>query len=95
MLGLFVGLRARYERDVDQRAEAERDYLLSRYLFPAQRLLCREQLAATARCNVDRFESLESGHPRSLAALAREVLTRCRGNGWTDPDFAHGGGSSQ
>jgi hypothetical protein len=73
LLGLFVGLRARHERDVDERAAAERDYLLARYLFPTQRVLCREQFAATALANFDRFEPFEPGHPTTLWSLGDEV----------------------
>lgn len=76
MLGLFVGLRARHYRDVNWYVEAEQDYLLARYLFPAYRVNCREQLAATALANLDRFEPYEPGHPDTLWALAGEVAAK-------------------
>jgi hypothetical protein len=73
LLGLFVGFRARHNRDSGRLALAERDYLLARYLFPEYRRNSREQMAATARCNVSRFEEDEPGHPANLWALGVEV----------------------
>jgi len=73
MLGLFVGLRARHQRDVGQHREAEEDYLLARYLFPAYRINAREQLAATGVGNLDRFEPHEPGHPNTFPALKQEI----------------------
>src|SRR5262249_23420294 len=39
MLGEFVGLRGRHMRDIGNLAEAQRDFLLARYLFPTSRHL--------------------------------------------------------
>jgi Transglutaminase-like superfamily len=78
LLGIFVGLRARHARDIRNYVQAERDYLLARYLFPAHRINSREQLAASARCNMDRFESLEPGHPTTLWALGRDLHESCQ-----------------
>ncbi len=74
MLGLFVGLRARHLRDVSQLAAAERDLLLARYLFPANRTNSREQIAASCEANIGRFERDEPGHPMTLWALGNEIL---------------------
>lgn len=85
LLGLFVGLRARHYRDVKQHAEAEGDYLLARYLFPAYRVNSREQLAATALSNLDRFEPYEPGHPDTLWALAGEISAKYHDRQSLDP----------
>jgi Transglutaminase-like superfamily len=78
LLGLFIGLRARYERDIREHALAERDYLLARYLFPAHRVHSREQMAATALANLNRFETYEAGHPDNLWGLSEEVRNMVR-----------------
>lgn len=67
MLGLFVGLRARHFDNTGRFAEAERDYLLARYLFPQNRHLYNAQVETSIQNSVELFEPFEKGHPRDLA----------------------------
>lgn len=68
MFGIFVGLRARHMWDTGDFAEAEKDYLLARYLFPANRHLHVKGTAAAVLRSTARFDPDEDGCPFSLAA---------------------------
>jgi hypothetical protein len=83
MLGCFVGLRARHMRDIGEMAEAERDYLLARYLFPANRYMYYHATGVAIRQSAERFEENEEGSSRGLA---RE-LSRVHHGGWVDEDL--------
>jgi hypothetical protein len=67
MLGIFVGLRARHMWDTGAVAEAEKDYLLARYLFPVNRYLYGQMMVATLLKSKTLFEPDEEGSPVSLA----------------------------
>ena len=76
LLGLFVGLRARHLENVNRLAEAERDYLLARYLFPRNRHLCISQIQISVQCSMELFEPHERGHPTELAMWLDEVVRK-------------------
>jgi hypothetical protein len=74
MLGLFVGLRARHLQNTNRMAEAERDYLLARYLFPQNRQLHFSLNQTSVLCSLDRFEPGEKGHPSELAVRLQQLV---------------------
>jgi len=63
MLGQFIGLRARHLDDTQRYAEADRDYLLARYLFPNNRYLYISQNQVSVQQSIELFEPNEKGHP--------------------------------
>jgi hypothetical protein len=67
MVGIFVGLRGRHMRDTGRTDDAERDYLLARHLFPANRKLYLEATEAAVLRSERLFEPGELGSPQSLA----------------------------
>jgi len=67
MLGIFVGFRGRHMRDTGRWDEAERDYLLARHLFPANRKLYLDATGVAVERSVRLFEPGELGSPQSLA----------------------------
>lgn len=69
MLGAFLGLRGRHMRDTGRHAEAERDYLLARWLFPNSRRLFVDAMAVTVPQGEKLFEPNETGSPQSLAEV--------------------------
>jgi hypothetical protein len=80
MLGVFLGMRARHMRDTGLMAEAEKDYLLARHLFPTNRRLYVDALAVIVPCGLRLFEPGEVGSPQTLVGLVNESL------GWShDP----------
>jgi hypothetical protein len=83
MLGCFVGLRARHMKDIGETAEAERDYLLARYLFPANRYMYYGATGVSIKQSAERFEENEEGSPRGMA---RE-LSKMHNGGWVDEDL--------
>jgi hypothetical protein len=74
MLGVFVGLRGRHMRDIGEWKEAEADYLLARWLYPASRLHYREEMALALRRGAELFEPGEIGSPESLAEEIASVF---------------------
>jgi hypothetical protein len=67
LLGIFVGFRGRHMRDTGRAEEAERDYLLARHLFPMNRKLYIDAMAAAVQRSERLFEPGELGSPQSLA----------------------------
>ncbi len=67
MLGIFIGFRGRHMRDTNRLAEAEGDYLLARHLFPSNRKLYIDAMAAAVQRSERLFEPGELGSPQSLA----------------------------
>jgi hypothetical protein len=63
LLGTFIGMRGRHFRNTPHFFEAERDYLLARYLFPESRDLYLDQSRLSTQCSTARFEPDEEGHP--------------------------------
>lgn len=85
MLGAFVALKARHQQDIGkaQRDEvvmlaSEEDWLLSRFLFPKQRLTYKNQLAISAMRGEQLFSSAESGHPISFAQFLTDMYSPLR-----------------
>ncbi len=74
MLGLFLGLRARYFENTNRLTESEPDYLLARYLFPQNRCLYIAQNQISIQCSMDLFEPHEKGHPMELACWLQDVV---------------------
>jgi hypothetical protein len=74
MLGLFFGLRARHFDNINRLEEAERDYLVARYLFPRNRQLYVAQNQASVQCSMELFEPGEKGHPTELACWLQDVV---------------------
>ena len=62
-----MGLRARHTRDTGRADEAERDYLLARHLFPANRKLYIAAMAVAIERSGRMFEPGELGSPQSFA----------------------------
>ncbi len=73
-LGVFVGLRARHLENTHRFPEAERDYLLARYLFPQNRSLYFGQSQISVQVSMDLFEPGERAHPIELAEWLQEVV---------------------
>ena len=67
LLGIFLGLRGRHMRDTARADEAERDYLLARYLFPSNRKLYMSATVSAVEHSARLFEPGEEGSPQSLA----------------------------
>lgn len=86
MLGAFVGLRARHLQDVGKQAGSEEqmlasepDWLLARQLFPANRVLYKNQMVITTMRGATLFDADEAGHPLTYAACLDELrLHRAR-----------------
>ncbi len=74
MLGQFFGLRARHYENTVRLPEAERDYLLARYLFPQNRQLYVAQNQISVQVSMDLFEPHEKGHPAELAHWLQQVV---------------------
>jgi hypothetical protein len=77
MLGVFLGLRARYFADAGQLDRAERDYCLARSQFPASRGMLMASIPALLWRSRGLFDAGEPGHPAMLA--------RALAGGETDP----------
>jgi hypothetical protein len=80
MLGAFLGLRARhfqdvgkYNRDVKTILASEPDWLLARGLFPASRVLYKNQFVVAVLRGERLFEPDEAGHPSSVSACIDEI----------------------
>jgi hypothetical protein len=71
-LGLFVGFRGRHMRDTGQYDEAQRDYLLARWLFPNSRQLYIDAMALAMPQGERLFEPDEVGSPQSLGEVLAE-----------------------
>jgi hypothetical protein len=70
-LGVFVGLRGRHMRDIGNLAEAQKDFLLARYLFPSCRHLYFLGTWVSIQQSVDLFEDGEEGTPQNLAEVLK------------------------
>lgn len=74
MLGVFVGLRARHLENTSRFGAADRDYLLARYLFPANRCLYIAQNQSSVQCSMDLFDPHEKGHPIELSYWLQDLV---------------------
>lgn len=74
LLAVFLGARARHLENVNCFAEAERDYLLARYLFPRNRQLFINQNQVSVTNSMDLFEPEEKGHPIELAIWLKQLV---------------------
>lgn len=74
LLGVFIGLRARHLDDTHRYAEANRDYLLARYLFPNNRYLYISQDQVSVQQSIELFEPGEKGHPIEVCASMRLLV---------------------
>ena len=74
MLALFFGARGRHLENMDHYEEAERDYLLARYLFPRNRHLYVSQNQTSIQCSLELLEPGEKGHPTELVTWLQEVV---------------------
>jgi hypothetical protein len=72
MLGVFVGFRGRHMRDTGRYDEAQRDYLLARWLFPNSRQLYIDAMATAVPYGEKLFEPDETGSPQSLGEVLAE-----------------------
>ena len=84
MLGLLLGLRARHFENTLRMAEAERDYLFARYLFPRNRQLYIAQNQVSVQWGAAFFEPGEKGHPIELASWLQEVIRVAQ---WTNSKY--------
>jgi hypothetical protein len=66
MLGVFVSLRARHYRDIGEVDLADRDYALSRFLFPNYRSAYIDAMVPMLMRGKSLFDDTELGHPKSL-----------------------------
>jgi hypothetical protein len=66
MLGVFVSLRARHYRDIGEVDLADRDYALSRVLFPNYRNAYIDAMVPMLMRGKSLFDDAELGHPKSL-----------------------------
>jgi hypothetical protein len=73
MLGVFLGFRARHLVDTGRPADAERDYLLARHLFPINRKLAIAQHHVSLQQFAELFEPHEKGDPVELAEGLQQV----------------------
>jgi hypothetical protein len=85
LLGIFVGCRARHMWDTDRLDEAERDFLLARYLFPSNRKLYSGATEVTVQRSVRLFEPGEVGSPQSLADWLHAKYRVPHPSGWERP----------
>ena len=74
MLAVFFGARARHFENILRHHEAERDYLLARYLFPRNRALYIGQNQVSVQNSMELFEPNEKGHPVELLSWLRQVV---------------------
>jgi hypothetical protein len=74
MLAVFFGARARHLENVHCFGDAERDYLVARYLFPRNRQLYINQNQVSVQNSMDLFDPGEKGHPIELATWLRQVV---------------------
>ncbi len=72
VFGIFFKHRARHRVDVGELVGAERDLLLARNLFPANRMANRMLLGVMAQLNRDRFAPDEAGHPATWRSAQYE-----------------------
>lgn len=80
VLGCFIGLRARHlmdvgksERDATKILASERDWLLARQLFPANRTLYKNQMLVSSLRGGQLFEQHEAGHPSTYALCLNDI----------------------
>jgi hypothetical protein len=72
MLGIFLSLRARHFRDVGKFSLSERDYLLARYLFPANRDIYMNAMGVLVLRGMHLFHMNDSGSPLKLVEWIRD-----------------------
>jgi hypothetical protein len=85
MVAMFIALRARHFRDVGEAELAERDYLLSRVIFPQHRQTFIASMMPSIRRGAALFDPHEVGHPDSLfedfaPSMAPDVHSQFRSN---------------
>jgi hypothetical protein len=66
MLGVFVALRGRHYRDIGELDLADRDFALSRVLFPNYRHAYIDAMVPMLTRGKSLFDDTELGHPKSL-----------------------------
>lgn len=76
MLGVFVGMRARYYWDTNQYDRADRDYTLAKVLYPNHRYCFRESIRAIVWRGEQLFEPYETGHPATMAEWLASMYLR-------------------
>lgn len=76
MLGVFVGMRARYYWDTKQYDPADRDYALARVLYPSHRYGFRESVRAFVWRGEQLFDPYETGHPATMAQWLASIYYR-------------------
>jgi len=76
MLGVFVGMRARYYWDTNQYEKADRDYTLAKVLYPNHRYCFRESIRALVWRGEQLFEPYEIGHPATMAQWLASMYLR-------------------
>ena len=67
LLGIFFGLRARHFKDVNNVREAEKDYLLARYLCPVNHTLYFGAMGIQILRGAEMFDPGEEGYPTQMA----------------------------
>lgn len=77
-LGIFVGLRARHMQDSGNLKEAAKDYLLARYLFPANHYLYLKGTGATLLRAAEMYDPGDEGHPLMWADSMEYLFGRNR-----------------
>jgi hypothetical protein len=77
-LGLFVGFRARHMQDSGNLIEAEKDYLLARYLFPTNHQLYFKGTGATLLRAAEMFAPDEEGAPLYWADCMEQLFGHSR-----------------
>ena len=81
LLGIFVRFRGRHMRDVGNLAEADKDYMLARHLFPRNRYLYKMAVLEAIHQSADLFDPDEEGTPTNLAEEITLRYGRPRLNG--------------
>jgi hypothetical protein len=83
LLGAFISLRARHVQDVGKSCgdeskilRSEPDWLLARQLFPANRVIYKNQMVVSTMRGDALFEPHEAGHPNTYKACLVEIQQR-------------------
>jgi hypothetical protein len=95
LLAVFIGCRARHMADTNHPEEAERDYLLARYLFPTNRRLYESQTELSVERSESLFEPGEPGSPQDLAGWLRQRFGEANKRFDAVPDYAYLGNPLQ
>jgi hypothetical protein len=81
MLGLFVGLRARYFNNLGDFDSAEPDLLFARWLFPENRQLWNLQMTNSVAYGFELFDAGEPAHPLLFTQQLHAKAARAMGQG--------------